>query len=123
MVLRTQYYIKIQAALPALKVLPVGQKRTTWLAPRHEIATAKEFIDVFMCVELWYNSVYQESKQTSPFPSMFAFKGNKSREALRIWGFMVCHPFLAETCALVVQRRVRQQSSKGTDCPGFHDTN
>jgi len=41
-----QRYVKIQAALPALKLLPAGPDSITCPAPRQEITTARKFVDV-----------------------------------------------------------------------------
>lgn len=41
-----QWYLKIQAALPALQVLPGGQDPVTCLAPKGERAAARECVDV-----------------------------------------------------------------------------
>ena len=99
-VLRMQCYIKIQAAPPALKVLPVGQDSITCLASRYEIATAREFVDVDIqqCVS------GEQTNITLPFN--VSIQGPQKQQhwdlSLR---FVACHPPPAETtCALVVQR-------------------
>lgn len=82
--LRTLCYITIQAALPALKTLPVGQDPITCLSFRHEVVLAKHC----WC---WYTTVQRTKTYIMPLNI------NKSRDMeIRGWGLW-CHPPPAET--------------------------